>query len=267
MTAPIHSVADLVNGYVNTASHNDELHRRLTKLTWSTPFLADHRRYCEAERLGFGDAAFHAMWLLLLQEAAARFGTLRALEIGVFKGQVLSLWALVARETNLNVEIRGISPLRGNPAPRSRLVRKLRGWLSASFREEMESGNFYEDADYEGAVRDLFRHFDLDFTHVKLDRGYSTDPAILTEHAGRTYHIVYVDGDHSFNGALHDYSHFGPKVEIGGWLVTDDAGCDLPGTGFWKGYETVSRAARTIPGMGFRNTLNVGHNRIYERIR
>jgi hypothetical protein len=55
-------------------------------------------------------------------------------------------------------------------------------------------------------------------------------------------------------------------VTKGGFLVADDAGCGLPGTSFWKGHEAVSRAAEILPSLGFVNILNVGHNRIYERV-
>jgi hypothetical protein len=49
--------------------------------------------------------------------------------------------------------------------------------------------------------------------------------------------------------------------------VMDDASCFLPGTGFWKGLEAVSVAAEDIPALGFENVLNVGHNRVYRRVR
>jgi hypothetical protein len=45
----------------------------------------------------------------------------------------------------------------------------------------------------------------------------------------------------------------------------DDAAYGLPGTRFWKGYETVARACELLPGLGFTNVLNVGHNRVFER--
>jgi hypothetical protein len=46
----------------------------------------------------------------------------------------------------------------------------------------------------------------------------------------------------------------------------DDAAYDQPGTTFWKGYETVARACHLLPALGFRNVLNVGHNRVFERM-
>jgi hypothetical protein len=45
----------------------------------------------------------------------------------------------------------------------------------------------------------------------------------------------------------------------------DDAACFLPGKTFWKGRESVSKACETIPSPGFKNVLNVGHIRLYQR--
>lgn len=257
----------LVAGYRNTAEDNDRMHRTLTAMTWADPVLAAHRRHVEENQLGFGDPAFHSMWRVLLQAAAARFGPVRALEIGVFKGQVISLWALLARAYQLDVRITALTPLSGQPMPRSRVLNKLRHWFSLRFREQLQSGNFYPPDDYEGIVRAFFAKFSLDFDQVTLHRGFSTDPALRARLGDAQFEIIYVDGDHTYEGALHDFSQYGPKVVPGGWLVADDAGCELPGTIFWKGHETVSRATRALPALGFTNILNVGHNRVYERTR
>lgn len=257
----------LVAAYRNTTEENDRLHRQLTEMTRADPLLAAHRRHVEDNQLGFGDPAFHSLWRMLLQAAAGRFGSVRALEIGVFKGQVISLWSLLAREHRLDVRVAALSPLQGQPMPRSRVLNKLRHWLSPRFREEVASGNFYPPDDYAGTIRDLFRRFDLDFERVMLLRGFSTDDALLDRLRDAQFEIIYVDGDHTYEGALHDFRTFGPKVVPGGWLVADDAGCDLPGTLFWKGHESVSRAVRELPALGFTNVLNIGHNRVYQRTR
>jgi hypothetical protein len=256
----------LVARYQNTAEHNDELYRQLTAETWANPLLARHRRHIEEKKLGFGDPAFHALWLLLLEAASRRFTAVRALEIGVFKGQIISLWSLLAREDQLDVRVSALGPLRGQPAPRSRLATWLRYRLSPAFREKVDNANFYADEDYAAVVQELFAHFQLDFSAVRFHRGFSTDPAILHALADDTFHLIYVDGDHTYEGALHDLRTFGPKVVLGGWLVADDAGRDLPGSAFWKGHEAVSRAVAELPGLGFKNILNVGHNRVFERI-
>jgi hypothetical protein len=112
----------LVKTYENTAQCNDRLWNILTDYTWSDPILSKHRRYFEDNRLGFGDAAFQAMWLLLLGNAHDRFGMLRALEIGVFKGQIISLWALVEKNWGIKSKISAITPLEGHLGSRSRLA-------------------------------------------------------------------------------------------------------------------------------------------------
>jgi hypothetical protein len=257
---------DLVRDYQNTAAHNDALHRQLTDATWADPELAEHRRYIEQHQLGFGDPAFHAMWLRLLDAVSRRFSSGQVLEIGVFKGQVISLWALLARQRELDLQISAVGPLAGQPKPQSRLVEWLRYRLDRHFRAQVDNGNFYDNDNYEDIIRGLFSHFGLDFNKVTLHRGFSSDSAILSGLTGERFHLVYVDGDHTYEGALHDFQTFGPKIVPGGWLVADDAGRDLPGTVFWKGHESVSRAIRILPSLGFNNVLNVGHIRIYERV-
>jgi Methyltransferase domain len=246
------SFEQLVAEYQNTAEHNDCLYNQLTDLTWAEPILSAHRRYVEQEKLGYGDAAFHAMWLRLMDFVHRRFGTVRTLEIGVFKGQVISLWALIE--------------LAGQPMPRSGLIRALRFRFDPRFRECLHNGNFYPDDDYAKFIRQLFEHFDLKFDNLDLHHGYSTEQHILNRVADSVFHVVYVDGDHTFDGALHDFTTFGAKVVVGGLLVADDASFSLPGSVFWKGHESVSRAANVLPDIGFRNVMNVGHNRIYERV-
>jgi hypothetical protein len=260
------SFYDLLAEYKNTAEHNDRLFEQLTSLTWREPILTAHRRHVEQNKLGFGDAAFHAMWLRLMDIAHRRFGSIRALEIGVFKGQIISLWALISQKWNIDIHISAITPLIGQPMPRSSLIRRLRARFDQRFRERLRNGDFYAQEDYASVIKHLFEHFNVNFDAVELIRGYSTDQHVLNNVANEIFDVIYVDGAHTFEGASHDFRTFGPKVAVGGWLVADDAGFFLPGTVFWKGHEAVSRAANILPDLGFRNVLYVCHNRIYERV-
>src|SRR5580658_7183978 len=70
------------------------------------PALRAHREYFSKEGRGFGEEAFHSMWYLLLKE----FRPKRLLEIGVFRGQVISLWALIGRMEAFDTDIHCISP-------------------------------------------------------------------------------------------------------------------------------------------------------------
>jgi hypothetical protein len=256
---------ELVSEYRNTASHNDAVYDLMTRATLASPLLASHRKHVVDNRLGFGDTAFHALWNVLLREAVRAFGAIRALEIGVYKGQIISLWKLIAAAEGLAVDVSAISPLRGNAPPSFALFRRVRRALDRRFREQLDNGNFYPEDDYERAIRELFAHFDIRFDEVNLYRGLSTDPAVLSAQQDLRYHLVYVDGDHTYDGASKDFRTFGDKIVPGGWLVADDAGCMLPGTRFWKGHQAVSRAAELLPALGFVNVFNIGHNRVFQK--
>jgi len=66
--------------------------------------------------------------------------------------------------------------------------------------------------------------------------------------------------------AWHDVIRYSPLIRKGGLLIMDDASCDLPGEGYFKGYPAVSQAAAIVPSLGFDNVLNIGHNRVFGRI-
>lgn len=261
----IPNYSEQARAYRNTEESNDSVYAAFTAATLSHPLLAAHRAHVERHQLGFGEVAFHAMWACLLTEAVTRFNHVRALEIGVFKGQMISLWALLAREYALDLKIHAISPLAGNPAPAPSLWQRLRYRLDPNYREQVKTGNFYPAENYEKIVRAHFAHHGLSFDDIELHRGYSTDPEIVAGLADTQFEIIYVDGDHREAGARFDFATYGAKVVPGGWLVADDAGYDLPGTRFWKGYPQVTAALSELAPLGFVNVLNVGHNRVFQR--
>jgi hypothetical protein len=260
------SFGQLVSTYRNEGEVNDRVHELLEQATWQDGLLSEHRKHIEENKLGFGDPAFHSMWARLLEAGVRRHGKVRALEIGVFKGQVISLWSLLAKARGWPIEVFCITPMAGNPLPPLGLRHRMRMILSRQYREEIKNGNFYGEEDYCGIIMALFGAFDLPFDKVTVFRGFSTDPDILERTNRLEFEIVYVDGDHTFEGATHDLLQFSPKIVKGGWIVVDDAGCSLPGTRFWKGHEAVSRATEILPSLGFQNVLNVGHNRIFEKV-
>jgi hypothetical protein len=53
--------------------------------------IKKHRQYFIQDQRGFGEDAFHAMWFILLQELKPK----KALEIGVYRGQTITLWKLI----------------------------------------------------------------------------------------------------------------------------------------------------------------------------
>jgi hypothetical protein len=255
--------------YGNTADGNDEVFERFTALTDTIGFLKEHKDFVEANDWGMGFRAFLYQWLLILEDCHRRFGAVSALEIGVFRGQTLSLWGLIARQRGIELEISALSPFSGNQ-PKNRWVRSFKKRFSRQYKAQKKAGSLYYDDDFYQRTREIFEKFAGPFDAVHIYKGLSTDPDIQKAVAGNTFEIIYIDGDHSFDAVKSDIAGYAPLVRSGGYLVMDDAGHFLPAKKydeepFYKGYESVARACETIEGMGFRNVLNVGHNRVYRR--
>ncbi|MEO6181774.1 MAG: hypothetical protein ABIP71_01450, partial [Verrucomicrobiota bacterium] len=68
--------------------------------------LKQHRAYFSKSGRGFGEDAFHVMWFLLFRE----FRPPNFLEIGVYRGQTLSLAGLLQQKNGLKPAVAGISP-------------------------------------------------------------------------------------------------------------------------------------------------------------
>src|SRR5215469_11782935 len=112
-------------------------------------WLRAHRLYFTQQGRGFGEDAFHAMWFKLLAEYRPR----RCLEIGVYRGQVISLWLLIAERIGFPIEVHGISPF---SAMRNAVSR------------------YREDIDYYADVLANCKHFSPKGPH--LLQAYSTEP-------------------------------------------------------------------------------------------
>jgi hypothetical protein len=258
-----------INEYVCDADTNNQLHRHFTEMTETNPLLIDHRMYVEKHKLGFGDRAFHYMWYLIINHLVTLNSTARLLEIGVYKGQVISLWSLLAKHFNRTCDVMGITPLSGHEAPHNKFVFRLKYLLNKKFREDFNAGNFYDQEDYRKTIQSVFAHFNLDFGSVNLIRGLSSDQSVLSRVATEQFDVIYIDGDHARAAVETDIHNYAPKIVANGFLVMDDASYFLPGgenNSFWKGHKSVSEACEIIPGMGFKNVLNIGHNRVYQKI-
>ncbi len=206
--------------------------------------LLEHRSYIEEHGLGMGERCFHWMWRLIVDTMPTFF---KFLEIGVFKGQVLSLVKLLANRTGKFADVTGVtmlSPFSG----------------TGQFPE-------FADVDYGKAIADLHNRYSLAQPHLIV--GDSTGQAAQRE--ARIFgpcDIVYIDGCHEYSYALKDLMFYSKLVRPGGLLVVDDCANNLkmPG-GFFKGIEPVSRAVRTIieTDPQWEHLLAVIHNRIWRR--
>lgn len=171
---------DFISEYQCTSEMNNSIHKHFTEMISTYDYLLQHRTYIENNRLGYGDRAFHYMWFLLLEYLLRKENFPKLLEIGVYKGQVVSLWSLIMKHVKGRSEIVAISPLEGEEAPKNIILFYWHYLTSKKFRLKAQSGNFYEKVDYLTTIESLFRSFDLDFESIRLHKGLSSDKVILS---------------------------------------------------------------------------------------
>lgn len=200
-----------------------------------------HRLYFSQDFRGFGEDAFHVMWFLLFQE----FKPKTFLEIGVYRGQTLSLAALLQHHFNCEGEIVGISPFNGAG----------------------DSTSKYRSLDYLEDTKENFRHFSLSIP--KLIKSFSTDPAAQQAIASRRWDCIYIDGNHDYEVARKDWDCCSSNLNEGGFIVLDDSGLTSsyqPPLFSTAGYPGPSDLAKQIKDSSkFSEILQVGHNRVFQR--
>jgi hypothetical protein len=264
---PMTELEQQLASYHSTAEINDSVWTSLNAKTNSVPFLKAHRDWVEKNSWGFGDRAFHYMWYLILRDDVLKRPNPKLLEIGVYKGQVISLWALIASQLQAPAHITAISPFESSRPwfARNRLLNLCARVLIQKHRDDLRSANLYDDEDYLDRIHRIFRQFELPETNLSFLRGYSQDQHIYKQVIGNLFDLIYIDGGHRYEQVAQDLAMYSKCIASGGYLVVDDAACNQPGSKFWKGHPSVSRAADDWEGTGFANVLNVGHNRVYKR--
>lgn len=201
--------------------------------------VRDHREYFKQNQRGFGEDSFHAAWWLLLSE----FKPFRMLEIGVYRGQVISLWALISQYLGYSAEIHGISPF-------SPLGDSVSAYL--------------QNLDYMNDVLEAFRYWKLD--PPCLVKALSNDAEAVAHIQEHAWDLIYIDGSHDFDIVLADYRLCRDHLLTGGILVIDDASL---GTGFrpprfsFAGHPGPSKVAREYADKEMRFLGAVGHNNVY----
>jgi len=204
--------------------------------------LQEHRAYFTQSGRGFGEDAFHTMWFLLFRE----FNPASFLEIGVYRGQTLSLASLLARHFNRDCFTQGISPF----SSASDAVSKYREGL-----------DYYED------TLQNFAYFSL--PAPALLKAYSTDPPAHQLVSSRLWSLIYIDGNHDYAVARQDWELCANHLEPGGIVVLDDSALTTtyhPTIFATGGHPGPSQVAREVDRTQFREILQVGHNRVFQRM-
>ena len=203
--------------------------------------LKNHRLYFTKDGRGFGEDAFHVMWRLLFN----RFRPTSFLEIGVYRGQTLSLASLLSQLAEFPCEVHGISP----------------------FSAVGDSVSEYEGSlDYLPDVLSHFDHFSL--PHPMLLKAYSTDPTAVSLITSRKWDCIYIDGNHDYEVVASDWKLCADNVRPGGCIVLDDSGLSTayqPPRFATGGHPGPSKVASEIDRNAFTEILQVGHNRVFQR--
>lgn len=207
--------------------------------------LKDHRAYFGQEQRGFGEDAFHVLWSLLVEN----FKPVNFLEIGVYRGQVLSLVSLLQRDHGIEGNITGIGPF------------ERIGDL-ASVKDYGHCPDWLAD------IRANVSHFDLPQPH--LLKALSTDANAIETIKATTWDLIYIDGNHDYEVVFEDWTNCAPSVRIGGIIVLDDSGLESgyrPPFYASGGFPGPSRIANSVKkGSQFKEILQVGHNRAFQRL-
>jgi predicted O-methyltransferase YrrM len=203
--------------------------------------LKAHREFFQTAGRGFGEDAFHVMWWILFR----RLRPERFLEIGVYRGQSLSLASLLQQELGIDGIVTGVSPFLPS------------GDAVSSYRK---------DVDYLADAQANFAHFRL--PEPELVRAFSTEDIAVERVQRELWDAIYIDGNHDYEVAKADWTLCASCVRPGGVIVLDDSalGKDYHPPAFATGgHPGPSRVAAEIDPAHFREVLRVGHNRVFQK--
>lgn len=240
------NLASFVEGYQDTPEVHTFLWNKAVEHVNNTPYLKAHRDYVEQYGYGYGHRSFHALWDALVKDAPDNF---KFLEIGVFQGQVISLVKLIAEQISKPCTVYGITPL---------------GPMGDQY-------STHPDIDYLSRIRRI--HQDHSLPSPVIYKGPSFDPRIkrLARESG-LYDIVYIDGCHDYDVVVDDIYTYSDFLKQGGFLVVDDAACDLKiPDGLipmnFRGLPDVTKALNDTVGtcpIDYEHRFALGHNRVYQ---
>jgi hypothetical protein len=205
--------------------------------------IIEHRQYFSSEGRGFGEDAFHGMWYYLFKEILKkRKEPLKILEIGVFRGQTLSLFTLLSKHFNIDSEVWGISPL-------------------AAVNDSVSV--FPTDVDYEKDIVENFNRFNLGYPNLYKSSSVDRGARFLIKDS--YWDLIYIDGNHDLPFVISDYMNCVDQLKHGGLLVVDDSSLytSFERLGSFKGHVGPSQVVEYFAFKELRHILRVGHNNVF----
>ena len=252
------SVSDIEKWWSDTLVHNTRILDSFTEATHAHRLLSEHTHYFKrndyATTKGFGIEALHYMWVLLVNDVHAKFGRVKFLDIGVFKGQTLSLIPAICNWKKYECEFVGVTPL----------------------TNQGDKYSNYPRCNYEEEIVHNSAKFGVSVKPNNLIKGLSG--MVQNTIRGRgPFNLIFIDGSHDYHDVISDIQLSKDIVEVGGYIVVDDASCnlDMPDKFYsggnrvsrW-GWEDVSRAVEEelVTDTRYKEVFAVGHDRIFRRV-
>jgi hypothetical protein len=126
--------------------------------------------------------------------------------------------------------------------------------------------NYRGNVDYFEDTLANFKHFNL--PSPQLVRMFSTDPEAGQFVGSKQWEMIYIDGNHDYDVARKDWELCCRHLKAGGIIVLDDSGLTTnfrPPLFATAGHPGPSRLAGEIDRTHFRELLQVGHNRAFQK--
>ena len=199
-----------------------------------------HRLYFSQEQRGFGENPFHVLWYLLFRE----FNPKNALEIGVYRGQVLTLWGLITKELAIKTNIFGLSPL----------------------KNINDSVSDYINIDYETDIKDHCKKFNI--KEPKLVKEYSNSEKGIAFIKSKKWDLIYIDGSHDYDVVKFDFLNSYNALNDNGLIIMDDSSLYINcknRIGSFKGHPGPSRICSEFAQKKMRHLGTIGHNNIFQK--
>ena len=232
-----------VKNWSNDEKTNDEIYCEFQNKTMENDTLKFHIDYIGKNSMGFGEVPFRYMWMLLVNQMPDTF---KFLEIGVYKGSVLSLVQLCSNQLNKTPSIYGVTP------------------LNQSGDKYLSS---YENADYLHCIGTVYNALNLSINNTMIINGLSTDPTIKSMVKEESpFDMIYIDGSHNYEDVVSDILFCDQLLKQNGILVMDDASSDLSlgKSSLFRGHADVALAIKnSLDTTKYKHLFACGHNRVW----
>lgn len=179
-----------------------------------------------------------------IAEAAESVGAKRILEIGVFKGQTTAVLSKAAGRRDGYVI--AVDPMTWASKPAS-IGEHIDAWLHPFS---------YERAFWRNVAKSGHEN-------VTLKKHLSTDEKLLADPDPRLkeFDLVFVDGEHTYDGAKADVRNWGTRVRPGGLLLLHDVSDRFPGVvKVFRELETTAGYSVVWPRRGTVGIVKVAAN-------